>query len=88
MTGELTVAWFNCQAGVAGDMTMAALIDAGADSDVVASTIGGLGVGRNLSAQQLGYKPRLVRSPTGGISQCATQAGVAVKNLDGAKQLS
>ncbi len=44
MTGELTVAWFNCQAGVAGDMTMAALIDAGADPDVVASTIGGLGV--------------------------------------------
>ena len=44
MTGELTVAWFNCQAGVAGDMTMAALIDAGADPDVVASTISGLGV--------------------------------------------
>ena len=38
------IAWFNCQAGVAGDMTMAALIDAGADPDVVASTIGGLGV--------------------------------------------
>lgn len=38
------VAWFNCQAGVAGDMTMAALVDAGADPDVVASTIGGLGV--------------------------------------------
>jgi uncharacterized protein (TIGR00299 family) protein len=44
MTGERTIAWFNCQAGVAGDMTMAALIDAGADPDVVASTIGGLGV--------------------------------------------
>jgi len=38
------VVWFNCQAGVAGDMTMAALVDAGADPDVVASTIGGLGV--------------------------------------------
>jgi pyridinium-3,5-bisthiocarboxylic acid mononucleotide nickel chelatase len=38
------VAWFNCQAGVAGDMTMAALVDAGADPDVVASTIAGLGV--------------------------------------------
>ncbi len=38
------VAWFNCQAGVAGDMTMAALVDAGADPDVVAQTIGGLGV--------------------------------------------
>jgi len=38
------IAWFNCQAGVAGDMTMAALVDAGADPDVVASIIGGLGV--------------------------------------------
>jgi uncharacterized protein (TIGR00299 family) protein len=48
ITGEPTaagrVAWFNCQAGVAGDMTMAALVDAGADPDVVASIIGGLGV--------------------------------------------
>lgn len=42
--GGRRIAWFNCQAGVAGDMTMAALVDAGADTDVVASTIGGLGV--------------------------------------------
>ncbi len=42
--GDRPIAWFNCQAGVAGDMTMAALVDAGADPDVVASTIGGLGV--------------------------------------------
>ena len=39
-----TVAWFNCHAGVAGDMTMAALIDAGANADDVAQTIAGLGV--------------------------------------------
>jgi len=38
------VVWFNCQAGVAGDMTMAALVDAGADPEFVAQTIGGLGV--------------------------------------------
>ncbi|MGE5210778.1 MAG: nickel pincer cofactor biosynthesis protein LarC [Acidobacteriota bacterium] len=39
------IAWFNCQAGVAGDMAMAALVDAGADTDRVASMIGGLDVG-------------------------------------------
>lgn len=39
------IAWFNCQAGVAGDMTMAALVDAGANTDLVASMIGGLDIG-------------------------------------------
>jgi pyridinium-3,5-bisthiocarboxylic acid mononucleotide nickel chelatase len=38
------IVWFNCQAGVAGDMTMASLVDAGADPDAVAQMIGGLGV--------------------------------------------
>ena len=45
MTSPRRIAWFNCQAGVAGDMTMAALVDAGADTDLVASMIGGLAVG-------------------------------------------
>jgi len=39
------VAWFNAQAGVAGDMTMAALVDAGADPDLVADAVAALGVG-------------------------------------------
>ncbi|HUV17421.1 MAG TPA: nickel pincer cofactor biosynthesis protein LarC [Ilumatobacteraceae bacterium] len=45
MTTTRRIAWFNCQAGVAGDMAMAALVDAGADTDLVASMIGGLDVG-------------------------------------------
>ena len=43
VTGK-RIAWFNCQAGVAGDMTMAALVDAGANPDDVANTIAGMGV--------------------------------------------
>ena len=38
------IAWFNCQAGVAGDMTLAALIDAGADADEVGRMLAGLGI--------------------------------------------
>lgn len=38
------VVWFNCAAGVAGDMVMASLVDAGADPDAVADAIAALGV--------------------------------------------
>ena len=66
------VAWFNCQAGVAGDMTMAALVDAGADPDVVASTIGGLGVD--------GYALAFERVQRCGVG--ATWANVVVHHHD------
>ncbi|MEI7619538.1 MAG: nickel pincer cofactor biosynthesis protein LarC [Actinomycetota bacterium] len=40
----MTTAWFHCFAGTAGDMTLGALIDAGADPIAVAEIIGRLGV--------------------------------------------
>ncbi len=39
-----TMAWFNCFCGVAGDMALGALLDAGADPDPVREILAGLGV--------------------------------------------
>ena len=57
-----SVAWFNCFCGVAGDMALGALIDAGADPDAVRHILDGLEV--------QGWE--LVVSPTlrGGIAAC------------------
>ena len=43
--GTDTVAWFHCFSGIAGDMTLGALIDAGADVDEVRSLCARLPVG-------------------------------------------
>lgn len=64
MTGR--VAYFNCAAGVAGDMLLGALIDAGADASVVEATVAGLGVA--------GWTLSFERTQRGGIT--ATHAVV------------
>jgi uncharacterized protein (TIGR00299 family) protein len=43
--GERTVAWFHCFSGIAGDMALGALIDAGADVDEVRSLLERLPIG-------------------------------------------
>lgn len=68
MTAAPRVAWFHCFAGTAGDMTLAALVHAGADPAEVAAIVAGLGVD--------GYALAFERTSRCGIA--ATQAHVVV----------
>ncbi len=65
----MTTAYVNCAAGVAGDMLLGALVDAGADREAVAEALGGLGVG--------GYALSFERVQRGGIA--ATWANVVTE---------
>ena len=65
------VAWFNCFAGTAGDMTLGALVDAGADPAAVAQMLGGIGLD--------GYSLTFETGGRGGIG--TTQAIVSVRGV-------
>lgn len=67
MTSACTV-WFHCFAGTAGDMTLGALVDAGADPDVIAATVASLQVD--------GYALTFERVSRAGVA--ATRALVTV----------
>lgn len=60
--------WFNCGVGVAGDMMLAALVDAGADGEEVAASLAGL----NVDGYSLSFEP----VHRGSVA--ATYANVAV----------
>lgn len=53
------IAWFNCAAGVAGDMVLSALVDAGADADAIATAVDALGID--------GYALTFERVQRGGV---------------------
>ena len=67
-----TAAWFHCGAGTAGDMTLASLIDAGADSLQVIEILGGLALDD--------YALMFERTQRAGVG--ATRAIVAVHDHD------
>ena len=69
MADRSTVAWFHCFAGIAGDMALGALLDAGADLEEVRAILGRLPVP--------GWTLRAEASMRGGIA--ATQAVVEVE---------
>jgi uncharacterized protein (TIGR00299 family) protein len=65
---ERTVAWFHCFSGIAGDMALGALVDAGADLDAVSEILGRLPVS--------GWSVRAEPTTRGGIA--ATQLVIDV----------
>jgi pyridinium-3,5-bisthiocarboxylic acid mononucleotide nickel chelatase len=68
----MSTAWFNCCAGVAGDMLLGALVDAGASQDAVAEALAGLRVD--------GYAIAFERVQRCGVA--ATWVNVAVHDHD------
>jgi uncharacterized protein (TIGR00299 family) protein len=65
--------WFNCCAGVAGDMLLASLVDAGADVDEIVGALAALGID--------GYAVTFERVQRCGVG--ATRANVALHDDDG-----
>ena len=64
----MAVAWFHCFAGIAGDMALGALVDAGADVDEVTSLLARLPVG--------GWSLEAHAVQRGGIASVRVEVGV------------
>jgi uncharacterized protein (TIGR00299 family) protein len=82
-TGNATVAWFHCFSGIAGDMAMGALVDAGADLDEVRELCERLPVpGWKLEAESVlrsgigGTKIKVIAEPTTVVRTAAHIAGL------------
>ncbi len=65
----VTVAWFHCFSGIAGDMTLGALVDAGANLDEVRAMCERLDVG--------GWTLEATEVLRGGIGGTKVHVGVA-----------
>ncbi len=68
--GGVKVAWFHCFSGIAGDMALGALLDAGADLDEVCALVDRLGI------SGWSVKPE----PVLRAGLAATQAGVRIRD--------
>ena len=80
----MTTAWFHCFAGIAGDMAMGALVDAGADIGEVTALLGRLARAVDGLREALAEGPVVVDSGEPQVGE--GQAAEAVHGLVGVQR--